>query len=283
MGQWRGFGAVVKYVSKFLSENGIQHHSGAWIEIPDNITPRINIHIGHWAFAKPSQRARIRIGYLFTEGKVKREGLKWMRHFSYIIAPSKWVKARIEEVGLHVDEVIPVGIDTKLFRPIQMPKFIDVLSIGIWESHFDNRKFMQKVGEVAFPFTYHVHTRNTVKYEEVPKLYNMSRLYLSLTGCEGFNIPLLEAMACGLPIVYNNAPAGNEIVVGVGVNPVRIYETEGLVSFTIHEPNFKKIREEVHKLLKDPKRRKVLGQKARQRAENYDYRITYKRFLEFIR
>lgn len=283
MGQWRGFGVVIKYVSKFLSEHGIRHHVGAWIEIPDPTFPQANIHIGHWAFAKPSFKSGKKIGYLFTEGKVKREGIRWMRNFDYIIAPSRWVKDRIEEIGLHVDEIIPVGIDTRLFKPMNLPKFVDVLSIGIWESEFDNRKFMQKVGEVAFPFTYHVHTRNTVKYEELPKLYNMSRLYVSLSGCEGFNIPVLEAMACGLPVVYNDSPATNEIAIGVGVKPVKTYETMGLVSFTIHEPDFKKIRDEVHKLLRDQKRMKALGQKARGKAENYDYRVTYKRFLEFIK
>ena len=147
MGQWRGFGVVIKYVSKFLSEHGIRHHVGAWIEIPDPTFPQANIHIGHWAFAKPSFKSGKKIGYLFTEGKVKREGIRWMRNFDYIIAPSRWVKDRIEEIGLHVDEIIPVGIDTRLFKPMNLPKFVDVLSIGIWESEFDNRKFMQKVGQ----------------------------------------------------------------------------------------------------------------------------------------
>jgi len=279
MGQWRGFGAVVKYLSKFLSEKGIEHRVGAWIEVP----PDKAIYVGHWAFQKPSKYFRRKIGYLFTEGTVKKEGLEWLRRFDYIIAPSNWVKKKLEEVDLHVDAVIPVGIDTQMFRPFPMPKFIDVLSIGIWESRFDDRKFMKKVVEVAFPFTCHVHTRNTVPYAELPKLYNMSRVYLSLTGAEGFNIPVLEAMACGLPVVYNDAPATNEIAVGIAVKPVKVYETEGLVSFTIHEPNFAKIREELHKLLRDEKRIEELGKKAREKAVQLDYRKTFTKLLEFIR
>lgn len=283
MGQWRGFGVVVKYLSKFLRESGVQHHLGAWIQIPNSKSPSVEIWVGHWAFQKPSGTSRRKIGYLFSEGLVKRDGLIWLNSFDYIIAPSKWVKAKLEEVGLHVDEIISVGIDTELFKPLQRPKFIDVLSIGIWESPFDDRKFMRKVVDVAFPYACHVHTRNTVPYEELPNLYNMSRVYLSLTGAEGFNIPVIEAMACGLPIVYNDAPATNEIAVGIPVKPVKVYETQGLVSFTIHEPNFKKIREVLHDLLRDEKRIESLGKKAREVALKYDYRKTYRKFLEFLK
>jgi len=283
MGQWRGFGVVVKYVSKFLSEHNVPHHVGAWIEIPNPYRPKIAIHIGHWAFQKPDHKAPIQIGYLVTEGKVKREGLEWLKRYDYIIVPSKWVKERFEELDLHVDAVVPHGIDTQLFKPMNLPKFIDVLSVGIWESHFDDRKFMRKVVDVAFPYTCHVHSRNTVKYEELPKLYNMSRVYLSLTGAEAFNIPVLEAMSCGLPIVYNDAPATNEIAVGIGVKPTKIYESLGFVSHTIHVPNFEKIREELHKLLKDEKRIRELGNEARKKALEYDYRKVYVKLLEFIR
>ena len=42
------------------------------------------------------------------------------------------------------------------------------------------------------------------KYEELIKLYNYGHVFVSPTRAEAFNMPCLEAMACGLPVITTN-------------------------------------------------------------------------------
>lgn len=42
------------------------------------------------------------------------------------------------------------------------------------------------------------------KYEDMYKLYNRADVFVSPTRAEAFNIPCIEAMACGLPVITTN-------------------------------------------------------------------------------
>jgi glycosyltransferase involved in cell wall biosynthesis len=48
--------------------------------------------------------------------------------------------------------------------------------------------------------------------EELPYLYNLARLMVFPSLFEGFGIPLVEAMACGCPIVCSNVTSIPEVV-----------------------------------------------------------------------
>jgi len=281
MGQWRGFGALYRYLKLFLEEHGYRVHLGAWCDVYKGSRHVADIVVGHWAFVRPPRRGVKSIWWATTEGRVHPRAREWHRGWDYIFAQTKYVQRRLEEVGIH-SEVVYGCTDTRLFRPMNVPKLVDVLSVGIWEGPFDDRKFMQKVVEVAWPYSVHVHTRSCARYEDLPLLYNQARVYLSLSGCEGFNIPVLEAMACGLPIVYNKAPPLDEFAVGVGVPPARVEDPLGIPAYNIHYPDFARIREELHKLLQDPRRMRRLGEQARRRALEFDYRRTLRRFLEVL-
>jgi glycosyltransferase involved in cell wall biosynthesis len=54
-------------------------------------------------------------------------------------------------------------------------------------------------------------------YNELPYVYNMARLLVFPSLFEGFGIPLVEAMACGCPVVCSNVTSIPEVIGDAGV------------------------------------------------------------------
>lgn len=59
--------------------------------------------------------------------------------------------------------------------------------------------------------------------EDMPKIYNMADVFVLDTTGEGFGIPLIEAMSCGIPIIATDYTTTKEIVLdndaGIGIPP----------------------------------------------------------------
>ena len=56
----------------------------------------------------------------------------------------------------------------------------------------------------ASPFRARIHFPGFVSDEDLPSLYSLARLFAFPSHYEGFGIPVLEAMACGTPVVCAN-------------------------------------------------------------------------------
>jgi glycosyltransferase involved in cell wall biosynthesis len=56
-----------------------------------------------------------------------------------------------------------------------------------------------------------------IPYEDLPYLYNLARLMVFPSLFEGFGIPLVEAMACGCPVVCSNVTSIPEVVGDAGL------------------------------------------------------------------
>jgi autotransporter strand-loop-strand O-heptosyltransferase len=59
--------------------------------------------------------------------------------------------------------------------------------------------------------------------EEYVKILQRGHVFLSCARSEGWNIPLMNAMACGIPVIYSNYGAQLEFTIGKG-RPVRVSE-----------------------------------------------------------
>jgi len=109
-----------------------------------------------------------------------------------------------------------------------------------------------------------IHT-GYIDYKELPTLYSGASAFVLPSFCESFGIPLLEAMACGAPIVTSNTFAMPEVVgdAGLLVNPY----------------DFQEIGDAIYSLLKDKELREVLIKKGLERVKIFSWEKAAKQTL----
>lgn len=62
-----------------------------------------------------------------------------------------------------------------------------------------------------------VHFTGYVEQADLPLLYNMADVFIYPSVYEGFGLPILEAMACGTPVITSNVSSMPEIVGDAGI------------------------------------------------------------------
>ena len=105
-----------------------------------------------------------------------------------------------------------------------------------------------------------VHFAGYASPEDLPRYYKASDLYCSpATGNESFGIVLLEAMACGTPIVASDIEGYRAVMAG--------QETGMLVAAR----DSSAIAAAIATLAKDPERRRKMGEAGRKRAAEFSW------------
>lgn len=94
-----------------------------------------------------------------------------------------------------------------------------------------------------------------IKDEDLPYLYSGAELFVYPSLYEGFGLPVLEAMACGTPVICSNTTSLPEVVGDSGM--------------LIDTGDAKNITSAILTLLKDDKRREILIKKGLERAKGF--------------
>ena len=95
--------------------------------------------------------------------------------------------------------------------------------------------------------------------EDVVKAYQESSIFVLSSRFEGFGMVLIEAMACGLPVVSYDCPAGPDEII-----------TDGVDGLLVPSGDVHALAEKLMTLMSDENLRKRLGQQARQTARRYE-------------
>ena len=95
--------------------------------------------------------------------------------------------------------------------------------------------------------------------EDVVNAYLDSSIFVLSSRFEGFGMVLVEAMACGLPVVSFDCPAGPDEII-----------TDGVDGLLVPSGDVHALAEKIMLLMSDEDMRRRLGQQALQTAQRYD-------------
>jgi glycosyltransferase involved in cell wall biosynthesis len=106
-----------------------------------------------------------------------------------------------------------------------------------------------------------------VDEDDLPKIYNLADLLLFPSLYEGFGLPILEAQACGCPVLTSSVTSCPEVA-GNGAHIVDPYSID-------------EIREGTLKILKDNIYKEQLIQKGLENVKKFSWEKTANKILEF--
>ncbi len=96
-----------------------------------------------------------------------------------------------------------------------------------------------------------------VPSEDLPFLYSGATIFVYPSLYEGFGLPLLEAMACGVPVVTSSVSSLPEVVGDAGV--------------LVHPDDIESMSKEIHDLLGNKSRRQTLMTRGLERAKSFTW------------
>jgi len=105
-----------------------------------------------------------------------------------------------------------------------------------------------------------------VDKEDLPKFYSAAFLFIFPSLHESYGLPILEAMACGCPVITSNVFAMPEMAedAAILVNPYNINE----------------IVDAMHEVLTNSSLREELRKKGIERAKKFSWRRTAEEYLK---
>jgi glycosyltransferase involved in cell wall biosynthesis len=110
--------------------------------------------------------------------------------------------------------------------------------------------------------------RGYVGHDEMPLVYNGADLFIYPSSYEGFGMPVLEAMACGTPLITLDNTAFPEFAGGV--------------AHLLPDAEVPTLREGILGVLRDADWRERMSREGPQRAAAYDWRLVTRRYLDLM-
>ena len=212
-----------------------------------------------------------------------------------IVAASSFTRRTLIENGVPAERIIvnPYGVELEKFSPrtggaenrplrfvfvgqVSARKGIPLL-LDVWQELAPSNAELWIVGHVPprlralVEGTRNVILKGAVPHSRVPELLRQCDVFLFPSYFEGFGLVLLEAMACGLPIVATDATGAPDLI------------TEGVEGFVIKGGDGAALRERIQLFLSEPARAARMGARARQVAEKFTWSAYGARWAQMIR
>ncbi len=114
-----------------------------------------------------------------------------------------------------------------------------------------------------------VFTLEHIEHDEMVLAYNASDLLVYPSSYEGFGMPVLEGMACGIPVI--------------AINNTAFPEFAGGVAHLLKDAQVRTLKEGIHEVLNDSALRAKMSEDGPKRAASYDWSIITKRYIELMK
>ncbi len=183
--------------------------------------------------------------------------------------------------------VIPLAYDVEHFRDLDLPTHNYFLYLGRHDAYknlgraieafsklpdrssyefliagsFDSRYTPELINQVAqLGLTHQVKFLSYVSYAELPTLLNQAIALVFPSLWEGFGLPVLEAMACGTPVITSNLSSMPEVA--------------GDAALLVDPYNVEAIADAMHQISRDSALRNQLRQLSLDRANQFSWSKT---------
>lgn len=186
---------------------------------------------------------------------LNKHGLKYQSYFLFV--------GTIDYPGKNIMSVI------KSYELLKKEKDIEEKLVIIGKNGFNSKVIYDYVNES--PCKDSIIFTGYLEDSELPLLYAGCKIFLYLSLYEGFGLPVLEAMSCGVPVICPNTSCFPEVV--------------GNLEISVSPLDIKQIKEKIDLLITNEDYYKTIAQKSYERASYFsweksaqEYYITFKKF-----
>ena len=185
-----------------------------------------------------------------------------------VIANSPWIAKMARMVYRKEVPVVLGGLDHDMFRPVKVEKEYELLCCAPEDKPEKGWVMMKRAADlVGLPLeNYAV---KGLPQDKLAEEYSKAKIFIGLPTIEGSFCPAQEAMACGVPVIMNNA-GGNMYYAKDNVNCVIVIRNPGDMAYAIEE------------LRANPKFQEKLVEEGFKTAKEMCWEKTTDRFLEVI-
>lgn len=161
------------------------------------------------------------------------------------------------------------GLVKALSQLKQEHKFanLKLLKAGNPQNQTDRKRLLKLIGQLGLQKD--IIFLGYVSGGDLPELYNIAELFVFPSFYEGFGLPVLEAMACGTPVITSNTSSLPEIVGDTGI--------------TVAPKDVDALAEAMKKVLLDEELRRSMISKGLERARMFSWRKSAKETLKICK
>lgn len=257
------------------------------------ILERGSCHILTYRKLLKEEFAKLGINRRVVDERLIKKQLREYDAVDYISVPSNFVKISFLKHGVPQKKLlqIPYGVDLSLFQPrtndddvfrviqvgCRIEKGTHYLLQALAELELTNSELIligtidQKLSPFMEKYKSVYRALGGVPHTQLCKYYTQGSLYVLPSIQEGLAMTILEAMACGLPVICSSNTGGQDIV------------RNGIDGYIVPERDVGALKEKILYLYEHEEERKSMGKSAQQRAKEFTWDKYGKRMTETYR